>query len=142
MRALNRNLAWCSALAEELARCGVRHAVVSPGSRSAPLALAFAERPEIRDWSILDERSAAFFALGLARASRSPVALVCTSGTAAANYLPALVEAHLSRVPLIALTADRPAELRDCGADQVIDQVKLYAGVVRWYHELAARVER
>jgi 2-succinyl-5-enolpyruvyl-6-hydroxy-3-cyclohexene-1-carboxylate synthase len=136
VRELNRNLAWCAALAEELARSGVRHAVVSPGSRSAPLALAFAAEAAIRDWSILDERSAAFFALGLARASRSPVALVCTSGTAAANYLPALVEAQLSRVPLIALTADRPPELRDCGADQVIDQVKLYAGVVRWYHEL------
>jgi 2-succinyl-5-enolpyruvyl-6-hydroxy-3-cyclohexene-1-carboxylate synthase len=136
VRALNRNLAWCSALAEELARAGVRHAVVSPGSRSAPLALALANEPGIRDHAVLDERAAGFLALGLARASRSPVALVCTSGTAAANYLPALVEAQLSRVPLIALTADRPPELRDCGADQVIDQVKLYAGVVRWYHEL------
>jgi 2-succinyl-5-enolpyruvyl-6-hydroxy-3-cyclohexene-1-carboxylate synthase len=136
VRALNRNLAWCFALAEELARAGVRHAVVSPGSRSAPLALAFASEPAIRDHARLDERAAAFFALGLARATRTPVALVCTSGTAAANYLPALVEAHHSRVPLIALTADRPPELRDCGAGQVIDQVKLYAGVVRWYHEL------
>jgi len=136
VRDLNRNLAWCAALARELALAGVRHAVVSPGSRSAPLALAFAQEAAIRDWSILDERSAAFFGLGLARASRSPVALVCTSGTAAANYLPALVEAHLSRVPLIALTADRPPELRDCGADQVIDQVKLYSGFTRWYHEL------
>ena len=136
MQALNRNLAWCAALAEELARAGVRHAVVSPGSRSAPLALSLASEPGIRDHAVLDERAAAFFALGLARASRAPVALLCTSGTAAANYLPALIEAHHSRVPLIALTADRPPELRDCGADQVIDQVKLYAGVVRWYHEL------
>jgi 2-succinyl-5-enolpyruvyl-6-hydroxy-3-cyclohexene-1-carboxylate synthase len=136
VRALNRNLAWCSALADELARGGVRHAVVSPGSRSAPLALALALEPAIRDHALLDERSAAFFALGLARAAREPVALVCTSGTAAANYLPALIEAHHSRVPLIALTADRPPELRDCEAGQVIDQVKLYGSAVRGYHEL------
>jgi 2-succinyl-5-enolpyruvyl-6-hydroxy-3-cyclohexene-1-carboxylate synthase len=136
VRTLNRNLAWCSAIADELVRGGVRSVVVSPGSRSAPLAIAVASEPGLVDHSVLDERAAAFFALGLARASRAPVALICTSGTAAANYLPALIEAHLSRVPLVALTADRPPELRDCGADQVIDQVKLYGSAVRWYHEL------
>lgn len=134
--AANRNLAWCAALADELVRAGVRDAVISPGSRSAPLALAFAMEPRLRCRTLLDERSAAFFALGLARAARRPVALVCTSGTAAANYLPALVEAHYSQIPLIALTADRPAEQRDCGAGQTIDQIKIYGGYTRLFAEL------
>ena len=136
MQSLNRNALWAGALMDELAHCGVRHVCISPGSRSAPLALSAATHPELEDRSILDERSAAFFALGLARASRTPVALVCTSGTAAANYLPAVVEAHYSRVPLILLTADRPIEERDCGAGQTIDQAKLYEPYVRSVQQL------
>ncbi len=136
MRGLNRNLAWSGALLEELALCGVRSAVVSPGSRSAPLAIAAASEPRIEDHAVLDERAAGFLALGLARASRAPVALICTSGSAAANYLPALVEAHHARVPLIVLSADRPPELRDCAAGQVIEQRGLYRAFVRWEHEL------
>ncbi|MEE9280237.1 MAG: 2-succinyl-5-enolpyruvyl-6-hydroxy-3-cyclohexene-1-carboxylic-acid synthase [Myxococcota bacterium] len=140
MRELNANFAWACAIADELALCGVRHVVVSPGSRSAPLALAFSAHPRLHDRSILDERSAGFFALGLARTRREPVALLCTSGTAAANYLPAAVEAHYSRIPLLLLTADRPPELRDRGAGQVIDQVKLYGGYVRFFAELPTPV--
>lgn len=131
----NRNLACARALFEELARGGVEHVCVCPGSRSAPLAIASAATPGLRVWTHIDERSAAFFALGLAKAGRAPVALVCTSGTAAANFLPAIVEAHLGRVPLLALTADRPAELRDCGAPQAIDQVRIFGTHVRWYAE-------
>lgn len=122
----NRNTAWAQTIFDELSRQHVRDVVVSPGSRSAPLALAAAAHAELRDWSVLDERSAGFFALGLARASSRPVALVCTSGTAAANYLPAVIEAHYSRVPLILLTADRPPELRGVGAPQTIVQPGLY----------------
>ena len=136
MSAPNRNLAWAEALLGELALCGVGDVIVSPGSRSAPLALAASAHPELRDRSILDERSAAFFALGLARARRSPVALVCTSGTAAANYLPAVVEAWYGRVPLLLVTADRPPELRDRGAGQTIDQVHLYGAYTRFFCEL------
>jgi 2-succinyl-5-enolpyruvyl-6-hydroxy-3-cyclohexene-1-carboxylate synthase len=136
VRGLNRNTAWAAALIDELVRAGVRHAVVSPGSRSAPLALALAAEPAIRDHAVLDERGGGYFALGLARAARAPVALVCTSGTAAANYLPAVVEAHYGRVPLIVLTADRPPELRDCDAGQAIEQVGLFGRFVRFEREL------
>lgn len=133
----NLNTLWGSVVAETLVRCGVRQAVVSPGSRSTPLTIAFAAHPDLEAIPVLDERSAAFFALGLARQARRPVALVCTSGTAAANYLPAVIEAHESGVPLVVLTADRPPELRDCAAGQAIDQQKLYGGYVNLYHELA-----
>ncbi len=135
-RLANRNAAFAAALFDELARAGVRHVCVCPGSRSAPLAIAAAQTPALRVWTHLDERAAAFFALGIAKASRRPVALVCTSGTAAANFLPAVVEADLSRVPLVVLTADRPAELRDWGAAQTIDQVRLFGSHARWFAEL------
>ncbi len=132
----NGNTALASAFAEELARGGLRHAVVSPGSRSTPLAVALWRQPEIEVSVIVDERSAAFFALGAAQATRAPVALLCTSGTAAANYHPAICEADESAVPLVVLTADRPPELRGIGAGQTIDQVKLYGESVRWFCEV------
>ncbi len=136
--AANRNQALARALFGELARAGVRHACVCPGSRSAPLAIAAAHTPDLRVWTHVDERSAGFFALGLAKATRAPVALICTSGTAAANFLPAVVEASLARVPLVVLTADRPAELRDWGAMQTIDQARLFGSHARWFAELPA----
>ena len=136
MDATNRNTALASALVEELARCGVRQAVLSPGSRSTPLALALHREPAIELTVIVDERSAAFFALGAAQATGVPVAMLCTSGTAAANFHPAICEADESAVPLIALTADRPPELRGIGAGQTIDQIKLYGNSVRWFCEV------
>lgn len=132
----NRNAAFAGALLDELARSGVQHVCVSPGSRSTPLAIAAAATPGLRVWTHVDERAAAFFALGIAKATRTPAALVCTSGTAAANFLPAVVEACQARVPLVALTADRPPELRDWGAAQTIDQVRLFGSHVRWFTEL------
>src|SRR5580700_7912522 len=133
----NVNSLWASVVAETLVRSGVRKVVVSPGSRSTPLTFAFARHPRIEAIPVLDERSAAFFALGLAKKTRRPVALVCTSGTAAANFFPAIIEAHESGTPLIVLTADRPPELRDCAAGQTVDQQKIYGGYVEFYHELA-----
>jgi 2-succinyl-5-enolpyruvyl-6-hydroxy-3-cyclohexene-1-carboxylate synthase len=132
----NANTALSSVFAEELARCGVRLAVVSPGSRSTPLAVALCHQPEIEVEVVLDERSAGFFALGAATAGSAPVVLLCTSGTAAANYHPAVAEADLSAVPLIVLTADRPPELRGTGAGQTIDQIKLFGSAVRWFCEV------
>lgn len=132
----NANTALASAFVEELARSGVRHAVVSPGSRSTPLAVALWREAAIDVSVIVDERSAAFFALGAAQASGAPVAILCTSGTAAANLHPAVCEADLSAVPLILLTADRPPELRAVGAGQTIDQIKLYGSSVRWFCEV------
>src|SRR3954454_1093849 len=132
----NSNTALASAFVEELARGGLRHAVISPGSRSAPLAVALWRQPGIEVSVIVDERSAAFFALGGAQATGTPVALLCTSGTAAANYHPAICEADESAIPLVVLTADRPPELRGIGAGQTIDQVKLYGESVRWFCEV------
>jgi 2-succinyl-5-enolpyruvyl-6-hydroxy-3-cyclohexene-1-carboxylate synthase len=132
----NRNTALASALVEELARCGVRHAVLSPGSRSTPLAVALHRQPAIDLTVLVDERCAGFFALGAAQASRTPVAILSTSGTAAANLHPAICEADESGVPLIVLTADRPPELRGIGAGQTIDQLKLYGDAVRWFCEV------
>ena len=126
----------------ELAACGVTDVVVSPGSRSTPLAVAARNQDGLRVTVQLDERVGGFCALGMAKASRRPVALVCTSGTAAANYLPAVVEAHHGGVPLIVCTADRPPELRDAGAGQTIDQVKLYGDHVRWYAETPCDVDK
>jgi 2-succinyl-5-enolpyruvyl-6-hydroxy-3-cyclohexene-1-carboxylate synthase len=124
------------ALCDELSRCGLEHACTSPGSRSTPIVLSLVREPNIRCWSHIDERCAGFFALGAAKASGRPVALTCTSGTAAANFAPAVIEAHHARVPLIVLTADRPPELRDVGAGQTIDQLKLYGDAVKWFVEL------
>jgi 2-succinyl-5-enolpyruvyl-6-hydroxy-3-cyclohexene-1-carboxylate synthase len=132
----NANTALASAFAEELARCGLRYAVLSPGSRSTPLALALWREPEIETTVVVDERSAAFIALGAAQASGTPVAILCTSGTAAANFHPAVCEADHSGVPLLVLTADRPPELRGIGAGQAIDQLKLYGSSVRWFCEI------
>ncbi|HEX2392869.1 MAG TPA: 2-succinyl-5-enolpyruvyl-6-hydroxy-3-cyclohexene-1-carboxylic-acid synthase [Solirubrobacterales bacterium] len=132
----NANTALASAFSEELARGGLRRAVISPGSRSTPLALALWREPEIEVTVIVDERSAGFFALGAAQASGEPVALLCTSGTAAANYHPAVCEADESALPLLVLTADRPPELRGIGAGQTVDQVKLYGSAVRWFCEV------
>lgn len=132
----NRNTALASALIEELVRCGVRGAVVAPGSRSTPLALACVREPGIRVTPVVDERSAGFFALGAAHASGVPAVVICTSGTAAANLHPAVCEASESNIPLIVITADRPPELREIGAGQTIDQIKLYGSSVRWFCEV------
>jgi 2-succinyl-5-enolpyruvyl-6-hydroxy-3-cyclohexene-1-carboxylate synthase len=126
------------AFVDELARCGMREACTSPGSRSTPLVLSLAREPRIRATSHLDERCAAFFALGVAKASGMPAVLACTSGTATANYAPAVIEAHEARVPLLVLTADRPPELRELGAGQTIDQVKLYGSAAKWFFEVDA----
>jgi len=136
MTAPNRATLWGRTLVDELVSSGVTAACISPGSRSTPLTVAFAEHPDVEVSSVLDERSAAFFALGRGRRTGEPTALVCTSGTAAANYHPAVIEANQSRVPLLVLTADRPAELTDSGANQTIDQTKLYGDAVRWYKTL------
>jgi 2-succinyl-5-enolpyruvyl-6-hydroxy-3-cyclohexene-1-carboxylate synthase len=133
----NTNTLWASILAETLSRLGLQTAIICPGSRSAPLAIAFAQHPTLEALPILDERSAAFFALGLARRSGIPVALICTSGTAGANFYPAIIEAHQSHIPLIVLTADRPQELRHCHAGQAINQNNLYGTYTHWYAELA-----
>ncbi len=133
----NTNLVWTSILVETLFRLGLKTAVICPGSRSAPLAIAFANHSNIDAIPVLDERSAAFFALGVARQQHQPVALVCTSGTAGANFYPAVIEAYESRVPLLIFTADRPPELRDCNAGQAIDQQKLYGSFPNWHTELA-----
>ena len=127
------------ALCDELARCGMQHACTSPGSRCTPIVLSLVGEPRITCWSHIDERCAGFFALGAAKASGRPVALTCTSGTAAANFAPAVIEAHQARVPLIVLTADRPPELRDIGAGQTIDQLKLYGDAVKWFVEVGVQ---
>lgn len=129
--------AFIGAFVDELARSGVRHVCIAPGSRSTPLALTIAEHPGLTSWMHLDERCGAFFASGMARALGEPVALLCTSGTAAANFFPAIVESNAAGVPLIVLTADRPPELRDVGAGQTIDQNHLYGAHVKWFVEVA-----
>lgn len=137
MKAANRNMLWARVFVEELARCGLKAVCIAPGSRSTPLVMAFAERDDITIYSHLDERSAAFFALGLALATDEPAAVLCTSGTATANFFPAIIEAYQSQVPLLILTADRAHELRESGANQTIDQVKLYGDQVLWSVDVA-----
>ncbi len=129
--------AYLAAFIAELVESGVTDVVVSPGSRSTPMALMMAEHQDLKVHIHIDERSAAFFALGIAKAKRKAVALLCTSGTAPANYYPAVIEANISRIPLIVLTADRPHELRDVGAPQAIDQIHLYGRHVKWFVEMA-----
>ncbi len=133
----NTNALWSAIGVRTLAAVGLRHVVISPGSRSTPLAYAFAENPDVRTTVALDERSAGFIALGLAKATREPVALLCTSGTAGANYLPAVIEARLSATPLLVLTADRPPELRDCHSGQTITQNGLFGSYPVWATEAA-----
>jgi 2-succinyl-5-enolpyruvyl-6-hydroxy-3-cyclohexene-1-carboxylate synthase len=128
------------AFVDELTRCGLAGACTSPGSRSTPLVLTLARQPGLATWSHVDERVAGFFAVGVAKACGRPAAVACTSGTAAAHYLPAVIEAHEARVPLIVLTADRPPELREVGAGQTIDQLKLYGGAAKWFFEVGTHL--
>jgi 2-succinyl-5-enolpyruvyl-6-hydroxy-3-cyclohexene-1-carboxylate synthase len=139
---VNPSTAFGTVFADELVRCGVREAVLAPGSRSAPLTLALSGQSPLRLHVRIDERSAAFLALGLAKASRRPAVLVCTSGTAAAQFHAAVIEADEAGVPLIVLTADRPPELRGTGSSQTIDQLKLYGSAVRWFCEAGVPEER
>ncbi|MFS0780448.1 2-succinyl-5-enolpyruvyl-6-hydroxy-3-cyclohexene-1-carboxylic-acid synthase [Bacillus sp. 1P06AnD] len=128
---------YTAAFVDELAQMDVKHVVISPGSRSTPISLMFTKHPDIDIHINIDERSAGFYALGIAKASLEPVVLVCTSGTAAANYFPAIVEAHHSRIPLIVVTADRPHELRNVGAPQAINQLNLYGDYAKWFCEMS-----
>ena len=130
-----------ASFAAGLVEHGVTDVVISPGSRSTALALTLHAQPKLRTWIQLDERSAGFFALGQARRTGRPSVLVCTSGTAAANYFPAIIEAHHAGVPMIVCTADRPPELRDWGSAQTIDQVKIYGATTRWAADLAVAGE-
>jgi 2-succinyl-5-enolpyruvyl-6-hydroxy-3-cyclohexene-1-carboxylate synthase len=136
MSASNLHIAWAELLLSSLAASGVRNVVVSPGSRSTPLVLAAAKEIQLNSRVIIDERSAAFFALGQARASGAPTALICTSGTAAAHYFPAVIEASQAHVPLLVVSADRPWEDRDTGSSQTIDQVKMFGDYVRHFADV------
>jgi 2-succinyl-5-enolpyruvyl-6-hydroxy-3-cyclohexene-1-carboxylate synthase len=142
---MNPSTALAVTLADELIRCGLTEVVLAPGSRSAPLAMEFHRRSERGDLRLhvrIDERSAAYLALGLAKAGGRPAAVLCTSGTAAASFHPAVIEASESGVPLLVLTADRPPELRGTGANQAIDQIKLYGDAVRWFSEVGVPEDR
>ncbi len=136
MTAPNRNTLWARVFVDELARAGVRHATLAPGSRSTPLVLALARHDDVTVTVHLDERSAAFHALGIGKATGTPAAVVTTSGTAAANLHPAVVEAERASTPLVMLTADRPPELKGTDANQTIDQTKLYGDAVNAFHDL------
>jgi 2-succinyl-5-enolpyruvyl-6-hydroxy-3-cyclohexene-1-carboxylate synthase len=137
-RPANRNYAFSEAFVDELARSGLRHVCICPGSRSTPLVMSLAQRPRIKVWVHLDERSAAYFALGMSRTLDEPVAVISTSGTAAANFFPAVVEAHYSHAPILIVTADRPPELWEWGANQTIDQSRMYGGHAKWSLNMAS----
>ncbi len=136
MTAPNANTLWAQTIVDELVHAGVSRVCITPGSRSTPLVIAFTGHEAVDIFSHLDERAAAYFALGQAKQTGEPTALVCTSGTAIANYHPAIIEADNARTPLIALTADRPPELHESGANQTIDQENFYGHAVRWYRTL------
>ncbi|WP_304130349.1 2-succinyl-5-enolpyruvyl-6-hydroxy-3-cyclohexene-1-carboxylic-acid synthase [Ignavibacterium album] len=133
---VNRNILWTSLFTDFLVQCGIRYACISPGSRSTPLTFAIASEKKIKSFPVVDERSSGFFALGIAKATNSPVVVVTTSGTAAAELYPAIIEAYQSRVPLIICTADRPAYLRNTGANQTINQKNIYRNHIRFFDEL------
>ena len=132
---VNKNIFYAQLFIDQLVELGVKYACISPGSRSTPLTLAAANNKKIKKYVIVDERSSGFFALGLAKSADSPVLIITTSGTAAAELYPAIIEAYYSRVPLIICTADRPAKLRNSGANQTIDQDNLYANHTRFYQD-------
>ncbi|MCA9601989.1 MAG: 2-succinyl-5-enolpyruvyl-6-hydroxy-3-cyclohexene-1-carboxylic-acid synthase, partial [Myxococcales bacterium] len=133
---MNRTSAWCELFVDALVHAGVREVVISPGSRSTPLVWAFAANGALRVHSVVDERAAGFFALGMAKVSGDPVALVCTSGSAPAHYFPAVLEASVSRVPLLVIAADRPLVLQDVGANQTVSQRSLFGEHARWFADL------
>jgi 2-succinyl-5-enolpyruvyl-6-hydroxy-3-cyclohexene-1-carboxylate synthase len=133
----NTNVLWASILVETLSRLGLKTAIICPGSRCTPLAVALAQSETIEAIPILDERSAAFFGLGIAKRTGLPAVLVCTSGTAGANFYPAIIEAKESRIPLLVFTADRPPQLRECHSGQTIEQIRLYGNYPNWQTELA-----
>ncbi len=133
---INRNILWTETFVNELVSAEIKYACISPGSRNTPLTLAFANNKSIKSYVLIDERSCAFFALGLAKSSNSPVALICTSGTATAEFYPAIIEAYQQKVPLIVCTADRPPELLGVGANQTINQNNLYKNHIRWFVDL------
>ena len=132
MSSENRNYILAEAFVDTLAKCGLKHVSICPGSRSTPIAVAFARSSSITSWAHLDERSAAYFSLGLAQSSNTPVAVVCSSGTAGANFFPAVIESYYSSTPLILITADRPPELWGWGAPQTMDQLNLYGKFPKW----------
>ncbi|OKH17786.1 2-succinyl-5-enolpyruvyl-6-hydroxy-3-cyclohexene-1-carboxylic-acid synthase [[Limnothrix rosea] IAM M-220] len=138
----NLNSLWASVMVETLAQLGLKSAIICPGSRSTPLTVALARHPDIEAIPVLDERSAGFWALGLAKASGIPTVLVCTSGTAGANFYPAVIEARYSHVPLIVLTGDRPPELRQCSSGQTINQINLFGEFAQFFSEMATPVAR
>lgn len=139
--AMTPNERWCHWIIQELVAQGVRQFCISPGSRSTPLTVAAARHPRAQCQVFLDERAAAYFALGWARAQDVPAALICTSGTAAANYFPAVIEASVEHLPLLVLSADRPPELQQSGANQTIDQTRLFGSHVRWFHDPGCPVD-
>ena len=127
---------YIASFIDELVKSGVSDVVISPGSRSTPLSMLMVENPRIKTWIQIDERSAGYFALGIAKVGKKAVALVCTSATAVANYLPSIIEAHYQKIPLIVLSTDRPYELRDVGAPQAISQMGIYGEYAKWFVEM------